>query len=141
MGKINGINHITFATLNLTKAIAFYTQILGCELIATWEQGAYLLAGELWLCLSYDPQTKTKTLAEYTHIAFNVTSQNFAALAEKISQNAIPIWKNNKSEGESLYILDPDYNKLEIHVSDLKNRLAAIQKQPYSGMKLYKTKL
>lgn len=51
--------------------------------------------------------------------------------------NHITIWKENKSEGASIYTLDPDHHKLEIHAADLKSRIEHMKKNPYPGMKLY----
>ena len=138
MRKINGTNHITFATSNLERATNFYTEILGCEVVATWEQGAYLLAGDLWLCLSCDENTKSRSLNEYTHIAFSVSESDIQSFKKIVSEKNIPVWKENKSEGDSLYILDPDYNKLELHASNLEKRIEHMRKNPYPGMAIYK---
>lgn len=45
------------------------------------------------------------------------------------------VWKDNKSEGQSFYFLDPDGHKLELHVGDLASRLAQCREKPYSGMR------
>lgn len=45
------------------------------------------------------------------------------------------VWKDNKSEGQSFYFLDPDGHKLELHVGDLVSRLAQCREKPYSGMR------
>lgn len=133
---IDKINHITFATRNLESAIRFYQDILGFETIATWSRGAYLISGEVWLCLSYDENTKKVPHEEYTHIAFNIHRNDFVKLETLIKENNIQIWKKNTSEGESLYILDPDFNKLEIHASTLLDRLKYIRNHPYEKLTL-----
>ena len=45
------------------------------------------------------------------------------------------VWKDNKSEGQSFYFLDPDGHKSELHVGDLASRLAQCRERPYSGMR------
>ena len=57
-----GINHITLSVSNLEISFNFYTQILGCKPLAKWKRGAYLLAGNLWLCLSVDRNTCSQIL-------------------------------------------------------------------------------
>ncbi len=57
------------------------------------------------------------------HIAFNVNSSDFLKFKDKIIANNITIFKENKSEGDSLYFLDPDGHKLEIHVGNWHTRI------------------
>ncbi len=45
--------------------------------------------------------------------------------------------QDNSSEGDSLYILDPDGHKLELHVGDLESRLASMKAEPFDDMKLF----
>jgi hypothetical protein len=45
--------------------------------------------------------------------------------------------RQNLSEGDSLYFLDPDGHKLEAHVGDLKSRLAQCRVKPYAGMRFF----
>jgi len=35
-------------------------------------------------------------------------------------------WKDNSSEGKSIYILDPDNHKIELHVGNLWSRVPVI---------------
>ena len=46
---INGVNHITFAVKDLKESIKFYKDLLGLKLVAHWDKGAYLLAGNMWI--------------------------------------------------------------------------------------------
>ena len=131
---ISGINHLTLSVHNLDKSIIFYTNILGCKLQAQWQKGAYLSAGSLWVCLILDTETRIAPLPEYTHIAFNVYQDDFRELSNKIKQSGTCLWKDNISEGDSLYFLDPNGHKFEIHVTTLQERLAACKKNPYPNM-------
>lgn len=134
---IVGINHITLSVSNLEKSFNFYTKTLGCQPLVKWKRGAYLLAGELWLCLSVDRNIRRQVSPEYTHIAFTVSPEEFSNYCQNITQLKIKLWKENTSEGDSLYILDPDGYKLEFHVGNWQTRLAAIRQQPYEDMEFF----
>lgn len=128
---LTGLNHITIAVSDLERSLDFYINALGFKGHVKWKQGAYLSLGDLWLCLSVDkPDEKT----DYSHIAFSISQQDFTDFSHKLIQLDIAQWKTNKSEGESLYLLDPDGHKLEIHSGDLYSRLESIKHQPYEGL-------
>ena len=122
---ISGINHITFAVSNLERSLHFYRDILGCTEVYAWSAGAYLDAGGMWLCLSEDPGAGGNT--DYTHVAFDVPTESFEALSRRIIDSGAELWKQNRSEGDSLYFCCPDGHRLEIHVGDLQSRLDAIR--------------
>ena len=123
---IRGLNHLTLAVRDVDRAVAFYRDVLEFELAKAWPDGAYLTAGPLWLCLSHDPDTRTEPHADYTHAAFDVAAKDFSKMCDRIRDSGATIWKDNRSEGDSLYFLDPDSHKLELHVGTLKSRLAAM---------------
>lgn len=129
---ISGLNHITIAVSDVQKSLDFYTNILGFEGHVVWDNGAYLSCPGVWLCLSLDTPTPSQG---YSHIAWSVAEKDFVALSENIQQSGAEQWKINKSEGNSLYFLDPDGYKLEIHVGALKQRLASLKEKPYSGLR------
>ena len=85
-------------------------------------EGAYLEAGSLWLCLSVDPKAADAVRCDYSHIAFDVVPDDFATLSDAVSGVAT-VWRDNRSEGDSLYVLDPDGHRIELHVGDLNSRL------------------
>lgn len=134
--RVLGLNHLTLAVGDLGRSIGFYREALGCVLRAEWAEGAYLAAGPLWLCLSLDPQARTGPHPDYTHVAFDVDEASFDALAPILRARAV-IWKENRSEGRSLYFLDPDGHKLELHVGSLESRLAAYRDRADSGVVIY----
>ena len=123
---ITGLNHITLATEDLDRGVAFYRDVLGLSVDAVWQNGAYLSAGALWLCLSCD--TPVQARRDYTHIAFDITAQDFDDMEKRIRASGAEIWKTNRSEGRSLYFCDPDGHRLEVHVGDLASRLSAMKK-------------
>ncbi|WFE73414.1 VOC family protein [Roseinatronobacter sp. S2] len=129
--RITGVNHVTLVVADLPRSVRFYCDVLGCELRAQWAQGAYLDAGTLWLCLEHgDPDART----DDTHLALSCPPDDFSALAQRIASNARQ-WKENRSEGESVYFLDPDGHKLELHLGDLASRLAHYRNSPPDGFR------
>lgn len=129
---ITGINHITVAVSDVQRSLDFYIDVLGFAGHVVWDKGAYLSIADVWLCLSLDTPVPAK---DYSHIAWSVAESDFAVLCEKIKQFGAEQWKINKSEGDSLYFLDPDGYKLEIHVGDLNQRLESLKRAPYSGLR------
>lgn len=138
---LGGLNHLTLAVTDLERSTAFYTELLGCRLAATWDGGAYLTLGApaaLWLCLSLDPaRAAVPAQADYTHYAFSIAEQDFDAFRARLLAEGVIEWRKDKSEGASFYFLDPDGHQLEAHVGSLESRLAACRKAPYAGMRFY----
>lgn len=133
---LKGLNHLTLAVSDIAGSIDFYHHLLGLPLHARWDSGAYLSCGDLWLCLSLDAQRHyiASQESDYTHYAFSIDENDFAAFVARLTQAGVTSWKENKSEGESFYFLDPDGHKLEAHVGSLAQRLAACRAKPYKGM-------
>ena len=131
---LTGLNHITLAVSDVSRSFDFYVNTLGFTPKAKWAHGAYLSLGGLWICLSVDTVV---TQRDYTHYAFSIRPENFAACAAQLKSLGVVEWKTNKSEGNSLYFLDPDGHKLEIHEGDLASRLASCLKHPYEKMEFF----
>ena len=134
---LTGLNHLTLAVTDLPRSVSFYHDLLQLRLDATWDHGAYLSLPGLWLCLSLDPLRPSAPAAEYTHGAFTVGADDFAALVQRLRAAGVAEWRDNRSEGASFYFLDPDGHKLEAHVGDLASRLQACCAKPYAGMQFY----
>ena len=131
---LKGLNHITIAVSDISESFNFYVSILGIKPEVRWESGAYLSVGDLWICLSVD---KVSPAQDYSHISFSVTQLDFNSYSSRLLTAGVKTWKENSSEGESLYILDPDGHKLEIHAGSLTSRLDALKTKPYRGLKWY----
>ena len=128
---LKGLNHITIAVSDLERSIGFYTRLLGMQAHVRWDKGAYLSLGDLWFCLSCDQVSLAK---DYSHLAFDIAEQDFPAFTTKLRLAGVKEWKQNKSEGQSLYFLDPDGHQLEVHCGDLQSRLDSLKRTPYSGL-------
>lgn len=132
---LSGLNHLTLAVSHLPRSFSFYVDVLGFTPRAKWAKGAYLSLGDLWLCLSLESVVERKT--DYTHYAFTIASDDMPSFREKIQQAGATEWKSNKSEGESIYFLDPDGHQLEVHCGDLESRLRSCKENPYDEMEFF----
>jgi catechol 2,3-dioxygenase-like lactoylglutathione lyase family enzyme len=128
---VTGINHVTLAISDVERSFRFYVDVLGLKPLARWSRGAYLLAGDLWLCLSLDEKTRSSPHPDYTHMAFSVA--DFDACAKRLADHEAPIWRVNQTEGPSVYFLDPDGHKLEIHDGDWRTRLRSMHDNPWEA--------
>ncbi|KAA0693256.1 fosfomycin resistance glutathione transferase [Halopseudomonas laoshanensis] len=128
---VTGINHITFSVADLSSSIWFYRDLLEMKLHVVWDSGAYLTAGDTWLCLSVGT---TEPSTDYTHVAFNISEIQLSALRNRLQQEGVEEWKQNTSEGDSVYILDPNGHRLELHCGTLETRLAKLRDTPYAGL-------
>ncbi|WP_038904702.1 VOC family protein [Dickeya zeae] len=133
---LSGFNHLTLSVCDLPRSLTFYHHLLGLRLEAEWATGAYLSLPGLWLCLSLEP-TRGDIAAGYTHYAFSLSADNFPLFCQRLRDAGVTEWKDNRSEGDSLYFLDPDGHQLEAHVGDLASRLARCRQAPYRAMTFY----
>lgn len=130
---VTGLNHITLAVSDLDRSQAFYVGLLGAALRATSDKSVYLELGAVWLCLEW-ARTITPR-ADDSHIAFSCKPSDFERLSQEISAQAL-LWKENRSEGASIYFLDPDGHRLELHQGDLDSRLAHYRAHPGKGVRV-----
>ena len=133
---INGINHITFVVKDLKKSIKFYSEILELKLVAHWDKGAYLMAGNMWIALNLDKNVTSEPNPNYTHVAFNVLSTEYSILKERLKEAGVKTFKDNTSEGDSFYFLDPDGHKLELHYNTIEDRLKWAKENDWPSFKI-----
>jgi len=126
--KVRGLNHVTLAVGDLDRAVKFYGEGLGLVLRKRWAKGAYLEAGPFWIALSPDPLARREPHPDYTHVAFEIEQAEFDGMVKQLLAAGARPWKDNRSEGDSFYFLDPDGHKLEIHVGNLDTRLKAMER-------------
>ncbi|HEY5259361.1 MAG TPA: VOC family protein [Rhabdochlamydiaceae bacterium] len=131
---ITGLNHVTLAVKDVETSFRFYREVLGFKPLCKWDAGAYFLIGDFWFCLNAD-QSRVPNPC-YTHYAFSVSEEDFEATSRRIQDAGAQIFKDNTSPGNSLYFLDPDGHKLEIHASSWQNRIEVKKMDPGSWKNL-----
>ena len=134
---IHGINHINLSVANIERSFDFYYRLVGLKPLCKWPQGAYFLAGNDWFCLNVTDEKTVATGPDYTHYAFSVVQEDFNVLVKRLNNAGITQFKENCSEGDSFYFLDPDAHRLELHVGDWQTRLAAKKLKPWPNAEFY----
>jgi glutathione S-transferase fosA5 len=128
---VTGLNHVTISAADLDRAFRFYSEVLGLRPIARWYTGAYLTAGDFWICLTLESELADRPLSPtYDHIGFTVSPSDYQRLCLRLIDAGAQQWQENQSEGDSFYFLDPDGHKLEIHVGDLASRMETLRQTP-----------
>lgn len=122
---LTGINHLTLSVANLERSFVFYRDALNLKPLCRWQNGAYFLACDDWICLSLKPEYQANPNPDYTHYAFSVQKEDFTKICELIIASGVEQFQENSSEGDSLYFCDPDGHRLEIHVGNWQTRIAA----------------
>jgi len=129
--SVKGFNHLTLSVKDISRSLDFYENQLGFTAEVRWATGAYLSYGDAWLCLSLCSDEKEEMSVHYTHYAFNIDTASLKAMRD---DPALDIWQINQSEGDSLYVRDPDGHQLEFHLGSLSSRLTSLKETPYQGL-------
>jgi catechol 2,3-dioxygenase-like lactoylglutathione lyase family enzyme len=122
---ITGISHIT-----LSVSVPFLRGHADDEAAGALEQRRLPPRRR---CVAVPHARRASPLPEYSHIAFSVSGSQFDDAAARIRASGAAIWQDNRSEGASLYFVDPDGHKLEIHAGDWRTRLAAMKEHPWDA--------
>ena len=129
--RTSGLNHITFSVSHLNRAVTFYQNVFGAELLFLDERTAYLAVGSLWMTLNVQTDIPRQEIRfSYTHLAFTIESTDLIPMEQRLRRLGVelrPARARHAGEGESLYFADPDGHLLEFHTGDLKTRLQAYE--------------
>jgi len=125
---------VTFAVEDPARSIAFWREVLGCQVVAQWPDGAYLTAGPAWIALVRGHPSAGD--ADYSHVALAVTVDELPAVVERLQQHGAEAWQENWTEGDSYYFTDPDGHRLELHVGNLRTRINQARSTPWEGLEI-----
>ncbi|MBP1312023.1 VOC family protein [Paenibacillus sp. 1182] len=124
---VKGFNHLTINVKNLDKSLDFYTQILGLMIRHKGNKDAYLEWGTAWICLveqeNYSENIERKL--GFDHIAFYIEEEYFMDAVKVLQENEVHIVRGpiQRGLGWTINFLDPDGIQLELHTSNLEERM------------------
>ena len=116
MGNCMRVSHICIKVKDLEKAEAFYTGVLGMEVVSreTLNGMPLVVLGQgIGLNLCDEPH-----LSSFDHIGIRVESIDI--VVEALKKAGVPIISGPKKSvyGTNLYFRDPDDNRIECHDAD-----------------------
>ncbi|MES5812671.1 FosB/FosD family fosfomycin resistance bacillithiol transferase [Mammaliicoccus sciuri] len=124
---IRFINHICYSVSNLNESIYFYKDILCGDLLLIGETTAYFDIGGLWVALNEEKDIPRNEIQySYTHTAFTIDESEYNSWYRWLKKNNVNILEGRTRDvrdKKSIYFIDPDGHKLELHTGTLENRM------------------
>ncbi|WP_436857539.1 FosB/FosD family fosfomycin resistance bacillithiol transferase [Mammaliicoccus sciuri] len=124
---IKSINHICYSVSNLNESIYFYKDILCGDLLLIGETTAYFDIGGLWVALNEEKDIPRNEIQySYTHTAFTIDESEYNSWYRWLKKNNVNILEGRTRDvrdKKSIYFIDPDGHKLELHTGTLENRM------------------
>jgi catechol 2,3-dioxygenase len=118
------IGHIHLKVSNLEKALAFYCDLLGFELVTTYgDQAAFISAGgyhhhiglNTWFSEGSEPAPRNKPGLFHAAILLP-TKKDLAELFQRLQEHSYPLsGASDHGVSEALYLDDPDGNGVELY--------------------------
>ncbi|ETT68377.1 MULTISPECIES: VOC family protein [Paenibacillus] len=126
--QVEGFNHVTVNVSNLANSLNFYTGILGLQLVHRGKTDAYLEWGSAWICLleKSDYMAIADKGVGVDHIAFSIAEEHFEEAVQGLQTQNVLIIRGpiKRGIGWTVNFLDPDGIQLELHTSNLRERMS-----------------
>jgi catechol-2,3-dioxygenase len=107
---VRGIEEIVFEVKDLDRSVAFYQNVIGLPLFSRGPQEAWFRVGEQWLVL-FTPDR----VGSGQHFAFLIPPQDAERMRRALVAQGFPEETMQQDEGLSVYVRDPDGNKIELY--------------------------
>lgn len=119
--EISGIDHVVVRVVDLDRSIGFYCQILGCKL--EWRRDelalAHLRVGSAFVDLLAGQPLPTGPSRNMDHLCLTVVGFDLEQVRDHLLAHGVEVGSaaerfGASGWGQSLYIVDPDGNGLEL---------------------------
>ena len=105
-----GIEEIVIEVENLERAVAFYENVVGLKRRSGGPQEAWFKVGDQWLALFEKGRGGIGP-----HFAFRIAEEDTDRARQVLEAQGVPVEILDYSGGPSVYVRDPDGNKIELH--------------------------
>ena len=136
MSDIIGIAHFSIPVTDITRSLAFYTEVVGCKHLFTPGKGhmSFIDAGGVCLILVKQDHPVNNVLqdSEGVHHSFAIAPDRFESAKERLARHNVEIIgaedrQGGVVNGPRVYFRDPDGTVLEFidltsYVSDMDHR-------------------
>ncbi len=112
---VESLNNIGVSVSNLDKSISFYKDLFDFDLVDKTTDTAIMRMGELIMCL-YEVAGFKAVENSKTRVSFSVDEEDFEDALDEIEETQIVVafGPENIRNGQSIVILDPDDNQIEL---------------------------
>ncbi|MFM6828992.1 MAG: VOC family protein [Novosphingobium sp.] len=119
--QITGIDHVVVRVADLDRSIRFYCEVLGCRL--EWRRDelllAHLRAGEAFVDLLAGQPLATGSERNMDHLCLTVNDFEIGKVRDHLLARGIEVGSaaerfGASGWGQSLYLVDPDGNGIEL---------------------------
>jgi catechol 2,3-dioxygenase-like lactoylglutathione lyase family enzyme len=120
MLRTQGIAHFSLAVSDMKRSVAFYSDIVGLELLLQTPELSFFRSGKDHVVLSAMESAPAAPAPQHLHHAFIVESRDFEPSLEFLASKGVDVvYEDERPEGSvfagrSAYFHDPDGNMLEI---------------------------
>ncbi len=105
-----GIEEIVFEVKDLDRSVAFYQDVVGLPLYSRGPQQAWFRVGAQWLALFTLDRPGSGQ-----HFAFLIPPQDAERALRALVADGFPKETMQQDDGLSVYVRDPDGNKIELY--------------------------
>ena len=111
-----GIQEIAFAVKDLDRSVWFYEEVIGLPLYSRGPQQAWFRVGTQWLALFTQDRPGSGQ-----HFAFLIPPKDAEQACRAVAAHGFPEKIMRQEDGLSVYVCDPDGNKIELYGKETKD--------------------
>ncbi len=123
--QVKGFSHVTINVQDLARALQFYVDVLGMQVVHHGAHDAYLEWGAAWVCLQEQALPEPQAQLGVDYAAFHLDEADFPAAMARLQAAGGEIARGplQRGTGWAVNFLDPDGTQLELHTATLAERM------------------